>query len=1227
MSKNSINDNNIHMEINKLCDELKLFMIEMNEKIRINNENMKKKEQQIKRDLDIDIIYHLGDIHIPGNIDRELEYEQVLNRTIEIISKEKRKKITVICGDLFHDKTKPYQEANILARDFMKGLGDICETIIIQGNHDVNIDNENRKDSIKSTLRKLETKYPIHYLTENQIYKIQGINFGLTKMTNDKVTPIKYKNPFELYIGLYHGTLYKSKTDDGYEFNDIVKIKASDFKDYDIVMLGDIHKYQYLNSEKTIAYSGSLIQQNYGESINEHGILLWDLRTKQSNLIPIPNDYIFKTHQIDINGMNDYTIPDIENKICRLKIQYKGVDRVDLLNYEKEIKSKYNIIQLIKQELVDDDVITKKSNDNCTINKKFMEVYLEYLQKNNIKENEKATEELIKMVEEEQKKIVEIKREIKLHEIEFENLITYGTGNKIKFDKLNGINILTGTNGIGKSSLIDIILFTIYNKFSREGKGKDALNIRHKKGYSILKLELNGEKYTIFRGINKEKTEAYLFQDFPDKDKIFDEISKIKSENKKDSKDNKNNIKNNSDDGKKDIDKQIITLFGKYDDMVMTSIILQVGQQFIDLKASEKKNKLIEFFGLNSYDVIFKKIETLYNTCIRSDIPKIKKELKNINYEKMIMDIEVEKTILEKELENINKNLIDITKEKTILEYSNQNYHNDIDITIMTNNKIQIEQKIIKIKNDLVNYKNNYLKLDNQIQLDNSEMTLTHYKNILINNKNSNQEQIILSSKKIKTLNGLGISLGLGLGFNSNVKTLENQIQILKQTIENNLMEIEDNINKHELTLIKINLIKTIFENSNDIKTLLKFLENDLTLIKEKEQIHNQIKNSLSIHNQNNKYLLAHKFNNNCECCIFNNQIHKEIGYMEKITQLENELIINNFQIEEKTQIENKIKKIKEYFDLEQILTNIKTQIYNLNEKKQYNLNKLDIINDSIKILIENEKYQNEINLLENENKLINEKIKILDLIILSTTETNRLEEKLILTIKKINEYNGNIVNYEKYKNILIQEKKLLDKKTNYEIDIKKHIIKLTQLNNEFTIEKENLNKLKILTDNEKILNYIHTLFKSGFIEYIISYKLNILINKMNNILRNLGNYEITTEMNTEGIVFYKIKDDETKLNVLKLCGYERIIFNIGLRLALNSMNLYYKNNFMVIDEGFSAADNINIHKFQNIMAMIEKDYDICILISHIDEIKNTRGRIMKINYNPISKDSHIYIC
>ena len=48
------------------------------------------------------------------------------------------------------------------------------------------------------------------------------------------------------------------------------------FKDYDLALLGDIHKRQFLNKEETIAYCGSLIQQNHGEDIGK-GYLLWDV--------------------------------------------------------------------------------------------------------------------------------------------------------------------------------------------------------------------------------------------------------------------------------------------------------------------------------------------------------------------------------------------------------------------------------------------------------------------------------------------------------------------------------------------------------------------------------------------------------------------------------------------------------------------------------------------------------------------------------------------------------------------------------------------------------------------------------------------------------------------------------------------------------------------------------------------------------------------------------------
>ena len=68
------------------------------------------------------------------------------------------------------------------------------------------------------------------------------------------------------------------------------------------------------------------------------------------------------------------------------------------------------------------------------------------------------------------------------------------------------------------------------------------------------------------------------------------------------------------------------------------------------------------------------------------------------------------------------------------------------------------------------------------------------------------------------------------------------------------------------------------------------------------------------------------------------------------------------------------------------------------------------------------------------------------------------------------------------------------------------------------------------------------------------------------------------------------------------------------------------KNNFIIIDEGFSAADETNIHKITYLLEVIKKEYDICIIISHIEEIKNQEGRIIKITSNNETNSSYINV-
>jgi len=64
------------------------------------------------------------------------------------------------------------------------------------------------------------------------------------------------------------------------------------------VLCGDIHKRQkfILNDDGKnvpVVMPSSLIQQNYGETVKNHGYTVWELDTLNDKHVEIPNEYSF----------------------------------------------------------------------------------------------------------------------------------------------------------------------------------------------------------------------------------------------------------------------------------------------------------------------------------------------------------------------------------------------------------------------------------------------------------------------------------------------------------------------------------------------------------------------------------------------------------------------------------------------------------------------------------------------------------------------------------------------------------------------------------------------------------------------------------------------------------------------------------------------------------------------------------------------------------------------
>ena len=91
----------------------------------------------------------------------------------------------------------------------------------------------------------------------------------------------------------------------------------------------------------------------------------------------------------------------------------------------------------------------------------------------------------------------------KLIKLEFSNLFSYSENNVINFKDYKGILGIIAPNHMGKSAIIDIILFTLYDKFPRKGTIKDIVNNRKKNFKSKITFKIGSWYYVIYKHGNK----------------------------------------------------------------------------------------------------------------------------------------------------------------------------------------------------------------------------------------------------------------------------------------------------------------------------------------------------------------------------------------------------------------------------------------------------------------------------------------------------------------------------------------------------------------------------------------------------------------------------------------------------------------------------------------------------------------------------------------------------
>jgi DNA repair exonuclease SbcCD ATPase subunit/DNA repair exonuclease SbcCD nuclease subunit len=521
-------------------------------------------------------IFHLSDLHIrngDNTFSRYEEYRQVFGETIVSLNNNIADLklsfddfIIVITGDIFHNKNVIGNYGLFIYREFIQSLSKIGRLYIISGNHDYDQSDANKPSLVYSSTFDIPN---VLVLNSSTSFVIDDVGFSFVSINN---TLDKYRNsgriqdlpafpiiaePVKYKVALFHGTFASAKLYNGKSIEETFNPYPLEWvQEFDYVLLGDIHKRQvFPYKKKTICgYSGSLIQQNFGEDIINHGYLIWNLANSEATEINVYND---------IGYIN--IVEDVSNNIL---IRTNGGYTEPLYSYIKEninyfpknleikafTKINFQSLSILLNSFDISFRIVSKLNDRLngssnmdtaaasaaseTLSRLDTDYLLDYFKKlltpdkykillGIIKDKETLLFDISKYPEDlhadciKRNKDLEpiinlcnatddtqsLKKSFVIKYLEWEGLLCYQNKCSINFKDLDAKTfMIKGSNGTGKSAIYDILQLAIWatnNKFDTYSAG--FINHNKDAGYTIIDIEIEDITYRIKRCFNKKK--------------------------------------------------------------------------------------------------------------------------------------------------------------------------------------------------------------------------------------------------------------------------------------------------------------------------------------------------------------------------------------------------------------------------------------------------------------------------------------------------------------------------------------------------------------------------------------------------------------------------------------------------------------------------------------------------------------------------------------------------
>jgi len=1260
----------------------------------------------IKKNERVNSIIHISDIHIRTGNNVQARYNEYYYVFDDLILKLKKlnnikNSIIIITGDIFHHKNQIESSGIDLFSYIIKQLTDLTEVFIIMGNHDYRQYNSEEQDLI-SALVKNSNYTNLHYLDKTGIYIVNNILIGLVAI-NDvledgdtsgmvEVLP-EFPDPnivdltnIDCKVALYHGIIID---DNNSFFKEKGKgIHVDWFKKYDIALLGDNHKQQ-VNNVKNIktnemnnvydisvkinehqpvwGYSGSLIQQNFGESIKKHGYLFWDIENKKVTSVDIKNNNAYCTFNFkndkknkdkdwfgNISEFNNFiNTNELHNINIRFLSNENCINISDITNLLDEKKITYNKFcyneNLMKNNTKNNSENVENINTISTYN--LPNKWYEYIETNGDKniigeydwknmlnnpetlqiDADKVPEILKNKVEERNKKIVgtitkyinsidtveNTKNNLKLEYIEWSWILCYEDNCWFNFENMdNNVSSLKGDNGHGKSSFLEIICLSLFGEPmpSRHNKQLSSSIIcqqKPKNSASRVKLifTLDNKKYMITRKFNYQKN-----------------ITKLQMANELYYLNDNNLVKLKSGNALKE---WVTINIGNINTFLISSMLTQNSDKdFFSMKYSDQINLLDKALSLDAINVLvelLKQTRLAYSNIIdaldvqylevnSSNIEEITKDKVDEYYELMNNTKKELKNLQDasyKKLSEVNS-LVNIKDEKhfnlTNDEINNnintiQYVEKDIDITKLHNEIGQITTKLEDITGKIKDLKLKYISDKDKDKLKLDNGT----------NRVYNSSTILWKFHDVY-----------------NMESYEAHTEYLHKS-------------KEELNGIKL---KNIEEEFIKCKEYFDINDNTMSIEELKE---NNIKFNTELKDKNNKLTklkieLENLINcNNVYSTNINNNLKQQKNITKKISSTTEEC---NNRLEEYNKMVNKIDKKKKLLNNNKKILEL---LEDTNEKYIKTEEEIKELVKSIKDIKDNDYPFNpncecckaqpwKLLLINFEKKLdkFRNELKELDIIFkdnnTTATSYNKIKKQLENNIDKFTKYIETFTelqNKEKYYN---EQLKLLEKYDDYENKITKfenlekdNSIKLNKLEKEINTLSNNITKIEtnIENGNKNIklkMEYDNWLLRKENNEKDIIYYFwfcDNLIKEYENLINS------NNELNKQ------LEDYNTNIDNIKLVEYWKNILYAkplwdeynDIKKSLDKKNNYLNNisnKYVNIKKDYNSYQKI-LEKRNKIENVLEEFKDKTNVLNHFSEIfGNFRNWLYKNKIIPL---------